>query len=80
MLRTFVTDASDLAARTGQSVDVVRIIRHADASHDYETLPMFVVRFSDGTEGEAWRDELRPFRADLPRHCVGSASLIDWRD
>jgi len=58
--RTFQTTDSTLVQRNGEPVHVVRAIRRADEDHDREVLPMYVVRFHDGTTAEAWRDELRP--------------------
>lgn len=58
--RTFHTHTdSTLDNRNGQPITVLRAIRHADNAHDLEVLPMFVIRFPDGEQTEAWRDEIR---------------------
>lgn len=55
---TFWTPYSQYEARAGQAFDVVRVITEADATHDDEVLPMYVIRFTDGTEIEAWPEEV----------------------
>jgi hypothetical protein len=62
-VRTFLTTDSTLVARNGEPIEVLRAIRHEDNAHDYECLPMFLVRFPDGSTIEAWRDEIRPWYA-----------------
>ena len=47
-----------MTQHNGQPCEVIRAIRRPDATHDRDVLPMFVVRFSDGSETEAWHDEL----------------------
>jgi len=65
--RTFHTQTdSTLVHRNGEPVTVVRAIRHADNAHDLEVLPMYIVRFEDGTQIEAWCDELQPHRHAVP--------------
>ena len=44
--------------RNGQTIEIVRRIEEADAEHDEEVLPMFIVRFEDGEEIEAWPEEI----------------------
>lgn len=44
--------------RNGQPFTLVRKIEEPDATHDAEVLPMYVVRFDDGVEIEAWPDEV----------------------
>lgn len=44
--------------RVGQRFSPVRVIDAPDASHDSEALPMYVIRFEDGTEIEAWPEEV----------------------
>jgi hypothetical protein len=53
--------------RDGQPVEVLRAIRRPDTTHDWDVLPMFRIRFPDGTETEAWCDELAPHRHSVPR-------------
>lgn len=55
----FHTTDSELAHLNGRLCRVVRAIRHPDATHDAEVLPMFVCEFEDCSNAcEAWRDEL----------------------
>lgn len=44
--------------RVGQAFTHVRTIDQPDATHDEEVLPMHVIRFEDGTEIEAWPEEV----------------------
>lgn len=44
--------------RAGQAFTHVRTIDKPDATHDAEVLPMHVIRFEDGTEIEAWPEEV----------------------
>lgn len=75
--RTFQTTASDEADRNGQSIEVTRVIRRADEDHDWEVLPMFGIRFPDGHETEAWRDEIRPWYGRGIARTVNAASVPD---
>jgi hypothetical protein len=75
--RTFQTTASDLVNRNGQAVEVIRVFRRPDDGHDLEVLPMFAVRFPDGHETEAWRDEIRPWYARGIAHTVNAGSVPD---
>lgn len=59
-MRTFITPFSQYEARNGQQVEIMRVIRRPDATHDRECLPMYEVRFADGETIEAWPEELRP--------------------
>jgi hypothetical protein len=54
----FRTPYEQYRVREGQRFEVVRVIDAADAEHDAECLPMYVVRFGDGAEVEAWPEEL----------------------
>lgn len=45
--------------RDGQHFTLVRVIDKADDDHDEEVLPMYAIRFDDGTEIEAWPEEVR---------------------
>lgn len=50
--------------RSGQSVEVVRpLVMGDDAEVDWESGPMFRIRFSDGVETTAWSEELSPMPA-----------------
>jgi hypothetical protein len=44
--------------RNGQHFEIVREISEADELHDAEVLPMYVIRFDDGCEIEAWPEEI----------------------
>ena len=44
--------------RNGQTIEVIWCIEEGDAEHDEEVLPMFIVRFEDGAEIEAWPEEI----------------------
>lgn len=55
---TFQTPWSDHRDRIGQSFELVRIVDQPDDSHDAEVLPMYVIRFPDGVEIEAWPEEV----------------------
>jgi hypothetical protein len=55
---TFQTPYDQHADRNGQSYTFVRSITEPDESHDTEVLPMHVIRFADGTEIEAWPEEV----------------------
>lgn len=44
--------------RNGQVFVLVREITEPDASHDAEVLPVYVIRFPDGVEIEAWPEEI----------------------
>lgn len=58
-LRTiFRTPFEQHSAHDGQPCEVVRAITEPDDRHDSECLPMFVIRFDDGTEIEAWPEEI----------------------
>lgn len=54
----FKTPYSQYAGRDGQPCTIVRKITEADDRHDQEVLPMYVVRFPDGQEIEAWPEEI----------------------
>lgn len=55
---TFRTVDTSHKARNGQQCAIVRTISEPDETHDADTLPMHVVRFSDGFELEVFDDEL----------------------
>lgn len=46
------------ADRDGQPFTVLRRIAEPDAEHDQEVLPMYVIRFADGYETDAWPEEV----------------------
>lgn len=54
----FHTPYEQYADREGQEFELVRTITEPDATHDAEVLPMYVIRFSDGVEIEAWPEEV----------------------
>ena len=57
--RTHFTSPYDQhRARVGQPFTHVRTIDTPDNDHDAEVLPMHVIRFEDGTEIEAWPEEV----------------------
>jgi hypothetical protein len=58
MTYTFRTPYEQYRNRDGESIEIVRKIETPDEEHDEEVLPMYVVRFEDGTEIEAWPEEL----------------------
>ena len=55
---TFVTPFEQHADRRGQAFDIIGKITEPDATHDAEVLPMYRIRFADGTEIEAWPEEV----------------------
>ena len=58
---TFTSPYDQFAARIGQSATVVRHYTEDDAEHDIsEVGPMYRIRFDDGTEIEAWPEEVDP--------------------
>lgn len=57
-MSTFNTPYEQYADRQGQEFELVRAITEPDASHDAEVLPMYVIRFADGEEIEAWPEEV----------------------
>ena len=56
--RTFNTPFEQYRIHDGKTCTLVRTIVESDDDHDEESLPMHVVRFDDGTEIEAWPEEL----------------------
>ena len=56
--KPFHTTDSSLRSRNGQRFEVVGDITKPDGTHDEEVLPMHRIRFEDGTEIEAWPDEI----------------------
>jgi len=44
--------------RRGHEAEVTQVIAEPDDTHDWEALPMFRLRFSDGHEVEAFADEI----------------------
>lgn len=60
----------DVPFTNGTPVRVIRAIRHPDAEHDAEVLPMYVIETEDGRTGEAYPEELGPARRFVPRLTV----------
>lgn len=56
--KTFTTPYSQYVDRDGQPFEVVRTITEPEPGFDAESLPMHVIRFEDGTEIEAWPEEV----------------------
>ncbi len=54
----FTTLYEQHKGRIGQAFTIVRTITEPDETHDAEVLPMYVIRFSDGVEIEAWPEEV----------------------
>lgn len=54
----FKTVYEQHAERDGQTFSIVKAITEADETHDKEVLPMFVIEFEDGTQIEAWPEEV----------------------
>lgn len=44
--------------RDGEEFFLVKVIDTPDESHDAEVLPMYLIRFNDGQEIEAWPEEI----------------------
>ena len=44
--------------RNGHIFEIVREITKPDKEHDAEVLPMFLIRFEDGLQIEAWPEEI----------------------
>jgi hypothetical protein len=58
---TFRTPYDQHRDRDGQQATVVRHYTEDDADHDItEVGPMYRIRFADGTEIEAWPEEVEP--------------------
>jgi hypothetical protein len=57
-MNTFTTPYEQYASRNGQGFEFVRTISEPDSTHDAEVLPMYVIRFADGVEIEAWPEEV----------------------
>lgn len=55
---TFLPSGSEYAARAGAAFTLVKKLVEPDERHDEECLPMYVIRFGDGAEIEAWPDEV----------------------
>lgn len=55
---TFTTPYEQHRDREGQPFTALRKITEADATHDMEVLPMYVIRFEDGTVIDAWPEEV----------------------
>ena len=55
---TFQSPYGQYQDRNGQAFEIVRKISEEDGEHDAEVLPMFVIRFPDGIEIEAWPEEI----------------------
>lgn len=56
--KTFTTPYEQHRDREGQTFEVLRTISKPDADHDAEVLPMYEIRFPDGTRIEAWPEEV----------------------
>lgn len=54
----FRTPYEQYSAHDGKACEVIRVISEPDDQHDAECLPMFGIRFDDGTEIEAWPEEI----------------------
>ena len=67
---TFLFDShggdSQLNARTGQTVEILRALTEQEADLD-DVGPMFRIRFEDGYETDAFADELTPAAMDGPQ-------------
>ena len=55
---TFTTPFRQYAEREGEPFTVLAAITEPDADHDAEVLPMYRIRFTDGTVIEAWPEEV----------------------
>ena len=55
---TFRTDFDQYRDRDGERFTFVRVVDTPDEHHDAEVLPMYVIRFDDGVEIEAWPEEV----------------------
>lgn len=55
---TFTTPFSQYRDREGEPFEILDKIMKADETHDAEVLPMYRIRFSDGTEIDAWPEEV----------------------
>lgn len=59
MIRTtFTTPFDQHKDREGEPFTLVCVIDQPDQTHDAEVLPMYLIRFADGTEIEAWPEEV----------------------
>jgi hypothetical protein len=54
----FFATGSEHQDRRGHEAEITQVISEADDMHDWEALPMFRLRFSDGHEIEAFADEI----------------------
>lgn len=55
---TFHSPYQQCAALVGEQAQVVGHITEANDEIDEESLPMYVIRFADGTTIEAWPEEV----------------------
>lgn len=54
----FAAHYDEHADRDGQRFEFVALVHEPDDEHDAEVLPMYRIRFDDGTEIEAWPEEV----------------------
>jgi len=54
----FTSPYEQYRERIGQNFTVLGVITEPDTTHDVECLPIYCIRFEDGTEIEAWPEEV----------------------
>ena len=59
------------ATYNGQQCTILNKITEADDTHDQEPLPMYVVRFANGVQLEAWPEELHATNTPHANEPVG---------
>lgn len=59
MRETYESPYQQYKERIGQKFSLVRVIPAEEATPDYDTPePMYLIRFEDGEEIEAWEEEV----------------------
>ena len=72
---TFDSPYEQYAERRGQEATVTEQIIEPNRDYDAEVLPMYRVRFADGTEIEAWPEEVEYDATDNWRH-IGRQEVV----
>ncbi len=75
---TFISPYEQYASRNGQDYEVVKVFDEDDDDHDIsEVGEMYLIRFEDGDEIEAWPEELfPPLSAEKVAHALDN--IFRW--
>lgn len=74
---TFRTPYDQHRDRTGQPFTVLQVIDTPDSDHDAEVRPMYRIRFADGTEIEAWPEEVLDDEREEPHYPLAARQAFD---